>query len=366
MPLLVSAVGLVDDGRRRVLRIVDPATGEAVHTLREGPLKEFWEQECDPSVLAFSRDGLFVAVAAIGFSVRLWNVVSGEVSALLRGHDGQGECVCAGRAYGAHPSNSVCTVEGRHRGTVKCICFCPRGRIATGGEDTSVIVWDARSGQVERSLTPHPGATYDKVDVLAFSQDGSRLACASHMHILVWEVGAWDVVARLESKPNTDVLFFSADGRLVVGDCDQVSGDLEDLSTPGPGFRGMKLFDLVRGSIGDAKKLVDLLSALPEGESWSEPTHVEPSPTGDSFVGCTCDGFTVRSWDASGAVRWRQQGHLPYRRDGCQCYFEDSDDDDTTPSANCPLPGHRDEINSVSMCPDGRFAPEPWTLNPQP
>lgn len=75
-----------------------------------------------------------------------------------------------------------------HRGPVLCLCFHPRFNIlVTTSEDNSVKVWDADSGNYERTLVGHT----DTVEWCAFNASGTTLATSSKdMTIRLWDFGS--------------------------------------------------------------------------------------------------------------------------------------------------------------------------------
>ena len=83
--------------------------------------------------------------------------------------------------FGAEP---VFQLVG-HTGLVYCVAVSPDGtRFATGGNDATVAIWDAQTG--ERLLVLHGHEQY--VMGLAWSPDGTLLASASgDMTVRLWD-----------------------------------------------------------------------------------------------------------------------------------------------------------------------------------
>jgi WD40 repeat protein len=187
-------------GRDNVARLWDLDTGEALHAWKV-PVNS-WQ---DPR-LAFSPDGRLLAVGANDGTVRLMDVVSRAEVAVLRGHrtgvrdvafspDGHfvastGEYGdCTARIWDVAARTEVARLEG-HRACVYSVAFSHDGSLlATGSQDGTVRLWDARSRLLLAVLNQGTSAFG-----LAFSPDGTRLAVACEDNA----IRLWDVAARQE------------------------------------------------------------------------------------------------------------------------------------------------------------------------
>jgi WD40 repeat protein len=114
---------------------------------------------------------------------------------------------------------------------VYSLAVLPDGRLASGGDDRTIKLWDPASGQLQATLEGHSGWVYS----LAVLPDG-RLATGSSDHtIKLWE----PTTAKPESsQPQfiadaaiTALAFLPTTSTLVAGDA---SGRLHWLRLPGP------------------------------------------------------------------------------------------------------------------------------------
>lgn len=76
-------------------------------------------------------DARVLASAACDKSVRVWDVASGVEAGIIRGHDGQGGCVCRMQGLQFNPE---CAVP-RHSGEVLCVAWSPRSVPSPFGSD---------------------------------------------------------------------------------------------------------------------------------------------------------------------------------------------------------------------------------------
>ena len=138
---VVNSVAFSQDGRQvicgsidKTVRIWNAMTGEI-----EAELKGHTESVLS---VAFSLDGSWVVSGSKDQTIRIWNVVTGEVEAELQGHMG---CV----------RSIAFSLDGSH--------------IISGSDDMTVRIWNAMTGEVEAELK----GDMDCVRSVAFSQDGS-------------------------------------------------------------------------------------------------------------------------------------------------------------------------------------------------
>ncbi|HEX8201031.1 MAG TPA: WD40 repeat domain-containing protein [Isosphaeraceae bacterium] len=111
-------------------------------------------------------------------------------------------------------ANSQATLD-----SIGAVAVSPDGQlVAGGGRDTTVRLWDARSGTLVRTLRGHDG----EVVALAFAPDGAALASGDFNHVVnLWDLRTGALQRTLKGRPayRLNALGYSRDGRtLAVGD----------------------------------------------------------------------------------------------------------------------------------------------------
>jgi WD40 repeat protein len=120
------------------------------------------------NLVAFSPDGKRLAIGDKEYTVKIWDVGTGQELATLRGHSGD---VCA-------------------------VAFSPdrEGRwIASAGEDSTVKIWDSHTGALVHTFRGHRGI----VSCMVFMPDGKSLVSGSRDHTVKF----WDMT-QLEDAPD--------------------------------------------------------------------------------------------------------------------------------------------------------------------
>jgi WD40 repeat protein len=141
-------------------------------------------------VVAFSPDGALVASGGDDGLVRVWEVATGKLVALLRGHTGM----------------------------VSGLSFTPDGeKLVSGSSDRTVRIWSPKTGQEEDVLL-HQNENVS-AHCVSFSLDGKRLASASGDRdwVEVWDVSARRCLTNLTGHIH-DVwgVSYSPDGKLLA------------------------------------------------------------------------------------------------------------------------------------------------------
>ena len=192
-------------------------TGEAKEHLASAPavyrgwewkylseLAEQSEQVIDGSPrgavsVAVSRDGSLLAAGLKDSTIKLWNLPSGRIHSILRGH----------------------------KGTVTTIDFSPDGRfLASGARDKTIKVWDLHSGNEVRTIT---AGLSQGIYQVKFSPDAETIAAGSWEltrkdppvagFAKIFSVQSGAELKRFEGTPHPlSSVVFSPDGsRLVIG-----------------------------------------------------------------------------------------------------------------------------------------------------
>jgi WD40 repeat protein len=281
-----------------------------------------------------------------------------------------------------------------------CLAFSPDGkRLASGGYEKTIQIWDPASGKEIRKWTGPEG----NIASLAFSPDGRLLASGgvfdSSVHI--WNVETGREVQTLSGLPRgTSSLAFSPDGKiLAVGGYhtdavylwDPASGkllaQLVGPAVPCPELEGQPRLPPDFSYVAFAPDGKTLASGHLHGliRVWDTASRRElrhfRGPITDVFVHLAYSGdsqmlagwgTTIRLWHAGTGKQVRQFGEQPELRISAAAYSPDSrmvasgsagqetgDDivhvwEVATGAERLRLSGHEYAVSAVAFSPDGR------------
>ncbi len=236
------------------------------------------------------------------------------------------------------------TLKG-HSGMIITAAVSPDGaRIATGGTDGTVRVWEAANGHCLHVLRCFPEhAARDLVFKVAFSPNGSRLLAATFRSVKLWDTATGVELKALTVGANNLFLAFSPDGTRVAT-ANQQGALVRDIVT------GRKLL-FIKGPM------------FRDGVAGCRATF---SPDGKRFV-TTSQDQTARVWDAAtgkalltirgniahqeAAVAFSPDGrHIVTGMDNHTARLWDA----RTGKAEGTLAGYTNQISDLAFSPDGK------------
>lgn len=184
---------LISAGNDQTLRVWDTHTGV---------VKAVLSHDCQVLVTCYSPDCAVVAAGCDDNTIKLWNVVEGEVFRILEGH-----------------SNRIWATAFSKE----------KDLLASGGDDKIVMLWDWKRGDLLHSLSGHS----EFVSSVAFSPNGEILASSSgDQSIKLWDINEGNCIETLVGHESWIwSISFSPDGKLLVSASKDETIKLWDLST---------------------------------------------------------------------------------------------------------------------------------------
>ncbi|MBD1944362.1 WD40 repeat domain-containing protein [Coleofasciculus sp. FACHB-712] len=233
---LASASNLaVGDGN---IKLWDVETGTLQRSLGKGLLR--FRVSC----VTFSPDGQTLASGNIDATIKLWQLNSGKVHSTLKGHgwdvnsvafSHDGKILVSGGLDGAikiwnwrtgellytlnrpSPSDLIGSLVSwfdSSVGGIWSVAISPDGQmIASGGSEQPIMLWNAGTGKLVRTLTEHSGKVY----CVTFSPNGRLLASGGDDNTLrVWNFQTGELLQTLGHLGPVHCVAFSSDGQTLV------------------------------------------------------------------------------------------------------------------------------------------------------
>lgn len=320
---LIASLGA--DGQ---VKVWDAGTGGILQTL-DNVTGEFG------SSLAFSANGSTLAAAYVT-QVVLWDTQSWGIKDTLTGqsvgttsgynlgvgqisfsHDGKHLAVAnmdgVSKVWELDTQTEVLSLAPEGEQPPKAVAYNPNGmRIATGGDDGMVTVWNASNGEAIFRLT-----LGGIIHSISYSHDGSLIAAASEDgRIMVWDAERGAVASSPPRQSGLYDIVFLADGRLATAGQDgtvriwDAASGQQMLILAGPTSTVISVAgnpDGQRIASGAYDGSLRIWDSSPGRELLTIPGHAGViwnaifSPDGSRIASASVDGF-LKWWDARTGV----------------------------------------------------------------
>jgi WD40 repeat protein len=224
------------DQRDRSQRLLDGAAGRVTKEIAaegaSGPGSVVWSPDRKRAAVASTDGSISVTELDGGKAVARWKDTD-RAHALVFSPDGKMLAVGAGfkdkavRVYDAETGRLLRKMPG-HKDRSTAIAFSPDGRfLASGSEDMSVQLWDARKWPPAHPLQTAAGM----VTSIAFQADGSMMAAGFDDSVVrIWDPATFKLVRELAGhEAAVRAVAFARDGRLLASASDDGSVRLWDM-----------------------------------------------------------------------------------------------------------------------------------------
>mmetsp|Transcript_63019 Transcript_63019/g.144384 ORF Transcript_63019/g.144384 Transcript_63019/m.144384 type:complete len:287 (+) Transcript_63019:315-1175(+) len=219
-------------------------------------------------------------------------------------HDGTGACRC-GMTSSGRTLDAGCPAQAHTAGLI-AVAFSPCGqRLATGGQDKSVILWDAHTGKGAQHWRGQGSCAIS----LCFSADGARLASASFDEkIRVWDTATGALLRTIEASAVRSVHFSPTDNKVLAsaGQTDSIVWDVDSGErTRIIAGRHFAVFSpdgrtVATSSVGNVMLLVDAGSrAVRSRMDHTSPVFPSSFSVDGSKLATGCYDGTCKVWDSS-------------------------------------------------------------------
>ncbi len=217
------------DNPKLLVQLIDVRTGKVISSTQD----KYYDS--NGRGIALSLDGTLVAYGARGGDVALWSpstgktrhvriatddVVKNRAGFMVFSPSGDALAVVSGSntvLIDIEKGEERLRIRGHERDgffdTIRSLAFSPDGtRLATGGTDGVVRLWDTASGAQRLALRGHT----DDLRGMAFAPNGKLLATSADQSIRLWDADTGDMLVSLAAIGDEDAAAFAPSGHYLA------------------------------------------------------------------------------------------------------------------------------------------------------